>query len=338
MLSSFYMKHFFFCQEYMQKYPDAFMPNILTIWVERGDLTRDISLFARLIEGGAPPGAKLFKLTRQNAYRCLSALALSKRNAAHHCKSFHTPVPALIEVRRNLWIKPLASLVDGPLSFGARELRRSYPREWDKNIRGREAWFRSDLYALFAGNRYLCLDRERQLFDGARTVTDIDAAIMDVQTRRLALFQLKWQQPIGMEEAERRSRAVRLRKDVLKWVSAITELASTRGTREIAIQLGIWEDPYGPPADIHLFAIARHHARFSGFPLGHPECAIASWRQFQRVRLEMGPRDDTFVDLFARLKSEEARPIGHRTDFAKLSVAGLDVEAEHFLIADVDDQ
>lgn len=333
MLASLYAKHLIFCSEYMEKYPDAFMPNILTIWVERDELTRSISDFASLIHRSHPPSTDVkFRLTRQNTYRCLSALSLSKRNVVHHCNRFHTPLPALISVRRNFWIKPLASLVEGPLGFGARELRRLHPREWDKNIRAREAWFRTDLYALFAGTRYLCLERERQLSLRNRTITDIDAAIIDVVTKRLALFQLKWQEPIGMEEAERRSRAVRLRTDVLKWVGAIKEL----GHDDLLAQMGLTADLSGSLAGIHFFVLTRHHARFSGFPIDHPECAIASWRQFQRARLEMGTRDDTFVDLFGRLKSDETRPPPHHTAFAKFSVAGLEVEAEQFFVSETE--
>jgi hypothetical protein len=240
----------------------------------------------------------------------------------------------LIAVRRNFWIRPLSSLVEGPLRFGAKELRRLYPQAWDKSIRKREAWFRNDLNALFAGPKYQCLTREIQLFEGTRTLTDVDAAIIDLEARRLALFQLKWQEPIGLEEAERRSRALRLRTEALKWVTAIRELVRTRGAKDLALQLGLSEELHDAAASAHLFVVVRHHARFSGFPVLHPDCAIASWRQFQRARLEMGPRADTFGDLFSRFKAEETRPVDHRTEFAKFSVAGFDVEAEHFLVAD----
>jgi hypothetical protein len=226
----------------------------------------------------------------------------------------------------------VSSVIDGPLAFGARELRRIFPQAWDGNIQLGERWFRNDLYALFLGNRYLCLEREMQLFDNNRTVTDIDAAIIDIVAGRLALFELKWQEPIGMDEKERKNRARRLRREVSKWVETILIFLRVHGEDALKAQLGVPTAFAKHIRNITLFVLARHHAQFSGFRIGHASTAVASWRQFQRARLDLGSRDDTFLEIFARLKKEECRTVDARTAIASFGIAGFDVEAEQFFV------
>lgn len=331
LLLGLYMKHIVFCLEYKSKYPEQLFDNVLTIWTERGELTDSISSFANEIQDARPPGVDaVFRLDRKNVHRCLTALSLSKSNVAHHAKRFVTPIPPLIEVRRNFWIRPVSSILEGPLAFGMHEFRRKFPEAWDKNIRKREQWFRNDLYALFAGDRFRCLSREAQLFDGGRTITDVDAAIVDVMTGRLALFELKWQEPIAMDENERRSRGHRLRQEVFKWADVILNLVKEKGEDNLKSQLGLERSQTSGGAT--LFVISRHHARFSGIEINHPNVAVSSWRQFQRARFEMGPRDDTFLEIFERLKKEERRPLESGTAIADFSVAGFEVSAEHFFV------
>jgi hypothetical protein len=57
----------------------------------------------------------------------------------------------------------------------------------------REGWMISDLCHLFMGARYVRIDRPTLLRRDDMDVTDIDAAVFDLTTGDLALFQLKWQ-------------------------------------------------------------------------------------------------------------------------------------------------
>lgn len=333
MLCSVFIKHVYFCFEYLRKFPGAHMPNILTIWSERRKLTDELTAFGRELQSFDTDADTPFGLTRGKVYRCLAALSLNRTNVIQHTSRFVTPMPALIAVRRNFWIHSIASLAEGPLAFGAKEFRRAFPKAWDKNIRQREGWFRNDLYALFSGNRYICLDSEAQLSMQQRTITDVDAAIVDVMTGRLALFELKWQEPFGVEESERRNRARNLRSEVTKWTRQVTELLSTQGIKVLIEQLGFPAMLRGYVRNVDLFVVVRHNARFSGFSIGNSSVVVSSWNQLRRARIELGSVDDTFSSLFNRLKEEEVRMSTSSIGTAEFSVAGFEIRADHFYVA-----
>ena len=122
-------------------------------------------------------------------------------------------------------------------------------------------------------------------------------------------FQLKWQEPIDLDEAERRSRASRLRAEVLKWIAAVQELTRTRGVGHLASQLGFGQKPpqrrRGRPSVVRAPSrtVQRLFYRSSGL------------RYRELVGIPAGPRGDrpwpdTFQDLFSRFKAEETRPVG----------------------------
>jgi hypothetical protein len=74
LLSSIYIKHIFFCIEYMQKFPTNLFHNVLTIFAKRKDLVNDLSAFANQIQNLRPDGTEaIYRLDRKNVYRSLSA-------------------------------------------------------------------------------------------------------------------------------------------------------------------------------------------------------------------------------------------------------------------------
>lgn len=323
-LASFYLKHLCFALEFADKFPQALLPNATTIWTETGDLSASVLEFGKAIAAEAPPSERhLLRLTGKVVHRCLDALTIDKNNASHHCSKFYMPMPSLIRVRRNYWIRPLSSLLEGPLAFGTRELRRKYSRQWDKNQRRREAWFRSDLYALFQGTRYACLHLPAPLHDDGKTLTDVDAAIFDLNTRQAGIFQLKWQEDFGLEERERVRRAAKLQKEITSWTDKLVGLIKRKGLTSIISQLGLPHDT----ASVHLFAIARPQARFSGIEIANADCAVASWNQFVRARFELGPSERTFEALQHHFRAELDRRPNVELDWMEFNVAGFDVEA-----------
>lgn len=323
-LASFYLKHLCFALEHADKFPQTLFPNATTIWTETRDLSASVLEFGKAIAAEAPPSERhLLRLTGKVVHRCLDALTIDKDNAAHHCSKFYMPMPPLIRVRRHYWIRPLSSLLEGPLAFGTRELRRKYSRQWDKNQRRREAWFRSDLYALFQGTRYACLHLPAPLHEDGNTLTDVDAAIFDLNTRQAAIFQLKWQEDFGLEERERARRAAKLQKEIASWTDKLVGLINRKGLTSLLSQLGLPHDT----ASVHLFAIARPQARFSGIEIANADCAVASWNQFVRARFELGPSERTFEALQYHFRAEPDRRPNVELDWMEFNVAGFDVEA-----------
>jgi hypothetical protein len=313
-MASLHMKHVVFCMEYIKRFPGKELINVLTIWDEKQKLIDAIASFGRM------PKAVV--------YQCLRMLALDNRNVAHHAQPITPAYPSLIEATRCLWIRSVASAFMNPLPFAARELRRTYRGAWDASLGYREEWFREDLYALFLGNRYIRVDGNRELRESRATVTDVDAAILDVETRMLALFELKWQEPFGDDEAERRSRAKNLRDGIEKWVAVVQGLLARDGVQQLARQLGFSEREAARIKHVRLFVLARFHARFSGFQLTHPDAAVGTWAHFTRVRLEHGSVDDTFGLLFSELRRDEVPPRFGTPQRVHFKLGGIDVVAD----------
>lgn len=325
-IASFYLKHLLFAFEHAAKFTQALFPNATTIWTESKDLSESVLAFGKMVAADAPASEKhLLRLNGKIVHRCLNALTIDKNNAAMHCSKFHLPLPPLIRVRRNYFIRPVSSLFEGPLAFGSRELRRRYSRHWDKNQKQREGWLRRDLYALFQGSRYACLQGSAQIQEDGATLTDVDAIILDLNTRQAGIFQLKWQEDFGLEERERVRRGLRLQKEISEWTGKIMGYSERKGLNSLISQLRL---PYDTNS-IHLFAIARPQARFAGIAVASEQCAVASWRQFVRARSELGPH---VPHIFPTLHKHIAKEPDYRPrvemDWMSFSVAGFEVEAQ----------
>lgn len=59
----------------------------------------------------------------------------------------------------------------------------------------REAVFRTQLYTVFDDPRFSCVQHPVIIKEKNKTLTDIDAVVIDKKTGEIALFQLKWQDP-----------------------------------------------------------------------------------------------------------------------------------------------
>jgi|GEM_PF-2825765 len=336
LITSIYIKHIIFSLIHTQKYPDRMLNNVITIFTQQGEFADSLCEVANEIintAGESTTGRR--KFTRKKMFTCLSAMTLNKMNLKSHCYNYRIPFPALISVRRNYFIRPVSSIFDNVLSFSAKELKRIYPREWDKSIKRREEWFRMDLYSLFGGNRYIAPNGSIQLFDDGKTLTDIDAIVIDVTTGDVALFELKWQEPVGLEEIERRNKCKNLHFEISKWSNAVSTFIHDKGIKELANQLGL-QCAAHRIRDVYLFALVRHNARFSGSKIATPNVAVASWGQFQRARMVLGVRDDIFKDIYKRLKDEEEIRVDAGVETLSFSVAGLDIEAEAWFTSDRD--
>lgn len=335
LLHSIYVKHLFFCIEWLKKFRSD-LANALTIWSVQKDMLRTMVDWPRyLFENISDRDlGKLRNIDGRRASTILRMFELSSNNIDAYANRADLPLPPLIKVRRDIWIRPLSSLNNGFLGFATREMRRNYKKDMDKSIRHREPWQRSELYAMFSGDRYMHLERPLQLFDGNETFTDIDAVIVDVMTGDVMLFELKWYEPIGGDERERRARARRLIKDANEWAEKITKFRNKNGDAEFLRQLGFANELRHRVRNLYQVLVTMHGSRFSGYRFEHPALICASLQQIARARLEIGPVDETFPVLYAHLKNDAEKKISPSTGTITFSVAGFDFEADQFVICD----
>ena len=290
MLLSMNLKHLAFVTEYLHKYPNSKIYNLVTVWFEKKVLVDSISYFSGL--------------DRKTVYHCLRLLSATAMNITSHAQSFKSALPTLVDVNRSLTIRTVSSAFYDMLFFSAQELRLNHQSLWNKNLLKREDWFRNDLYALFMGNRYIQSAGAVQLIKDGTTYTDIDAAIVDIETGTLAIFELKWHEPFGDNEKERLSRALNLKRGVKRWFSSVTRYLNDSGVESLRRNL------FNAECNIDIskilyFVVARHHARFTGISFDDHNASVVSWNQFVRIRLELGSVDNTFESISQAASLEE---------------------------------
>ena len=219
-------------------------------------------------------------------------------------------VPMFIELSEHHLILPVSSIFRNPF-HGIRMLHELYREADVAAIRTpREQWMGIDLYALFMGNRYQCMQGPSRLSRHGKVVTDIDAAILDRVTGELALFQLKWQDMNSHDVVKQRSRAKNFVEKVDRWATQTETWVEEFGSTALLQALRFGASP-GYPSHVRLFAIGRSAARFRsyGYVPQNSSVVACSWRQFIRVRHEIGPADNVFRDLHRAVHLEQTKPV-----------------------------
>ncbi len=216
-------------------------------------------------------------------------------------------IPLLVSFENNVVLRPVASISRNPLVATANMLIARDPRTRDAFDAPREGLLRNHLYAMFQGQRYLCIEGSIKLRCGSQIVTDIDAAVFDRTSGDLAVFQLKWQDFLTNDVRALRSRASNFAREVDEWADRFTEWIKARSVADLGRTMRISPRKHGPILRIFLFAISRTTARVRGYGYSskHEAVAVASWPHFVRVRREVGPVD-CVLDRIHQVLAEEA--------------------------------
>jgi hypothetical protein len=218
-LTGWALKHIDFCQALLRKSPGLTLRSILTVLKNRDLMAASLSGY--------------LEVSVREAQQALAAYILTRDN-----RDVHTATPGgyaspLIEIGANSLIQSVAGILAKPADFLLVELRRRYPRDWDKVIGLREAQFRNDLYLLFPEQGPVRIDCPIKLRRAAgRTATDVDAAVFDRRTGTLGLFQLKWQDPFGSSQRKRASKKDNFLVSGNRWVEAVAAWLSDKARRK----------------------------------------------------------------------------------------------------------
>ena len=113
-------------------------------------------------------------------------------------------------------------------------------------------------------------------------MTDIDYLVYDRKSNELGLVQLKWQQPIGMDNRTRRSTGKNLIAGSNKWVEDTLGWLDRQGVQDLCARVRV-----SPPSTpkVQLFVLGRYHAHFSGFDGQDMRAVWSDWAHFRKVRL-----------------------------------------------------
>ncbi|WP_157019468.1 hypothetical protein [Mesorhizobium xinjiangense] len=258
--------------------------------------------------------------TAEWSEQIIAGLSLNADTAAICERDHELPLPYYVDFGRHFVLLPIFGGVMNASAGLTWHLRRTFRRDWDRAVGGREEVFRENLQELFAPPRYTIPDRGFRIRrkDGTE-LTDIDAVLLDNKTGRLGLVQLKWPDIHGRSLAERNSRRVNLLK-ANEWVSRVFEWIDGRSSGEISTALGLGPSGSAPPI---LLVLARHAALFSG-ETGYD--LRAHWESWPRLvqRYRNNPETDILEVLARSRRGSKSRRRTTSIDVHELP--GLTVE------------
>jgi hypothetical protein len=294
-ITSFYLKHMRFVDAAKSAHPEINYAMSLTIWKLRSDLVDSIALL---------PG-----MTESIASAAIDLLTVESGDEAYFRNEITPFIPMLIEVADNYLLSPVSSIFRNPF-HGIRMLHEARDsKAATRLLSHRERWMIDDLYNLFRGGRYVCMEGPTKLRRGGSVITDIDAAVLDTITGELGLFQLKWQDFNSNDVAKQRSRARNFVEKVDAWAQAVDGWIAEFGTALLVNNLRMrFPDDV---SQVRLFAVGRSAARFQsyGYVSQVPAVASVTWRQFARLRYEIGPSANVLCDLHAAIQGERSTPV-----------------------------
>jgi hypothetical protein len=239
-------------------------------------------------------------------FRCLTVSA----EDAERIFSEVTPVlPFFLDLGNGMVFRPISCLNTNP--FGTFKIIAQWrnPGALNQISKLREEWLRNDLFSIFGGRRYVCVNGGIVIKEGKRVLTDIDAAIFDRTTGELALFQLKWQDYNTDNVKQRASRARNFAVDVDAWAESVGRWLVEQGPVGVAQAMRLNVKGGELPTSAYLFVLSRSVARTQayGHPIKSPWLSAATWPQFRRLRGELGPAPFVFSKLHEILREEERK-------------------------------
>ena len=195
-----------------------------------------------------------------------------------------------VQISEHQYLRTIKGLLDEPFDFVLYNLRKSFPEAWDKNANQREATFRVQLYALFDDPRFDCVQHPVIIKEKNRTLTDIDAVVIDKATGEIALFQLKWQDPADYSPFALKSKRSNYNLATEKWLQTIEKWLRDSTNEEIASRLGI-KVKYFNKEKVSIFVLGRRRGNYSGnkpYPYG---CAWSQWYQIIHAASYLSQKD-----------------------------------------------
>lgn len=281
-------KHLCYTSILKRRHPHLNLRNLLTTFSSCGDLVDGLA--AHLDAG------------RMQVEKLLRPLVLGPDNRAVHTTSGDIAWSPIVRSSERHFILPLYGLEINPFLFLLTDLRARFERDWFRAANNRERRWLAELNQLFSGDRWQVNDRNLKLRESKKTVTDIDYIAYDQEHNHLALFQLKWQHPVGMDNRARRSAGKNLISQGNDWTERVIGWLDRNGLEEFGRRANV---PVRGDTKTELFVIARYNAFFSGFSDRDNRAIWADWNHLMRVRYENPSATIAEIALILEAQAEE---------------------------------
>lgn len=229
----------------------------------------------------------------------LASFILRGDNLEVHTRSGETAWAPIVQTSNDTLILPTYGLDINPFLFLLTDLRSRYEKDWFRLSNNRERRWVEEITRLFDEPRWQTHGRNLRLREGGKNLTDIDFVLYERNANELALFQLKWQHPVGMDNRGRRSAGKNLVEESNRWIDIVLSWLERHGVDDLMRRLGF--ESFTSPT-VQLFVLGRYHVYLSGFDARDGRAIWSDWTHFQRSRLE-GPETATIAQIASTLRS-----------------------------------
>lgn len=293
LITSLNIMHINYIMSAMEKYKEILIPESLTLWHKDSD-------FIELIQSYS-------NLEKAKIKRVLKAISLVSHDLDNLEGRVTSLYPLIIDLGNGMLIRPVLSLLQNSFISTLDIISWNDPNFKNTFYAPKEDIMRKDLYELFNGTRYKVIEGNIKIRNGNEVVTDIDAAILDITTGELALFQIKWQNFHTDDIKKLRSRAKNFVHEIDSWAAKVDQWISDNGIEELNKTLRIKISKDRPISRVYLFGLSKTAARMNGYGyyLKSNKIAITNWSMFARLRGELGPTERVFHDLHTIIKKKE---------------------------------
>jgi len=272
---------------------DINIPCSITIWSSFDDIFNEINL--------------ILKMDKNTVRKILDIISLNNTTFESVSKNEDFYMPLLIEIGNELYVRPISSLSVNPFFYIRKYLFDRHRDAYNNVVSKREKIFRDDIYYMFKGNRYQCIESNVKIKNSSGSIlTDIDAAVFDVVDNSLALFQLKWQDFDTNNTLALRSKSKNLVFEIDNWGLKLdtwlqdVDIETIKRTFQIKSK--------SKKIIIYLFAVSRGFSKTEsfGFSSELSKLAITTYSYFQRIRGEIGPNQPIFPMIHRKIKEDRA--------------------------------
>lgn len=237
--------------------------------------------------------------SKEDAEIILSCISVSAENHALFENGQVSCAP-LIKVSNHQYLHSMAGSLFHPFSFLLSSLGKRFPQDSSKNVNQREAAFRKQLYDLI-GQKFTCVKHNIVIRKYGKTITDIDAAMMDKNSGDIVLFQLKWQNQTVDSIRSLHSKSQNYVNETIKWVNDVKQWIESESENNIAAHLGNGiKAKEINKSKIYLIVLGRNHGNYSGERLKDEKTVWIQWYQLLQCFIYL-PKDFTIPQLYNAL-------------------------------------
>jgi hypothetical protein len=268
-LSARSQKHIAFAAILRARHPSVHIRNLLTTYCPH-------HLFLESL-------ASYLNAERQEIENILRSFILSGENLDAHTRGGESTWAPAVQASTHMLLLPTYGLDINPFLFLLTDLRFRYESDWFRVANSRERRWADEMADLFPPTEWQTQRRNLRLREDGKDLTDIDFAAYDKGGNQLAVFQLKWQHPVGMDNRGRRSAGKNLLDESNRWIPTVISWIERHGVDELMRRLGFVSKP---SPEVSLFVLGRYHVHLSGFHHHDKRATWSDWAHFLRVCVE----------------------------------------------------